>query len=86
MRNILLGVIALAVVAIAAVLIIDRVDREHSDEWHTAYDKVKTEAEDFCSLAGNLAEDDPDFKACVEDHTEIQIEEWEEKNPERVWE
>lgn len=81
----LLAVIAAGVVVIAVVLVLGATEKEHTDAWRDARDAARKDAKTFCSIDGAT---DPfgGYDGCVEEYTQIHLEDWEQDHPDDVWE
>lgn len=85
----LLAVIAVALVVIAAVLVIGVVDRDHTAEWDAAREDASEGAKTFCTILSddeNAETYDGGTEGCVKEHADRSLEDWEEANPDLVWE
>ena len=92
-RNLLLGVIAAALVVIAVVLVLDRTGsdrhREHSDAWQVAHDAAESSARYYCTMNGAASEPgdlySETYKNCVKDETDRDMDAWEADHPGKIW-
>lgn len=85
----LLAVIAGGVVVIATVLVLGLFDeREHTEAWRDAQNAARNDARSFCELADQetLESSYGGLDECIEEHTAIQLEDWEKEHPDDVWE
>lgn len=80
----LLAVIAVGIVAIAGVLVVGAINRDHSSAWYDAKAEASESADSICSLDDDLDLTDPNPK-CVEEKAAELLEAWEDENPDRVW-